>query len=254
MIKTENLTPEIYYQMSRDFQLLGRLYDVVLNSTKTDVDLLYNLPIGLNSNLDNLDLLAMTLGFVPKHKYNAKHLKAVCGVLPLIMRNKGSLQSIIILVNTILHAEGIKETVECFEKTHLDKDNNKTVKDHSVVIAVPDKLQDLSLIYDLLDYLLPAGISYELVLVFTVKITGKTKLGYKDTVKIHSSCLVNKNNEDMYEVNYGALPDLTDNSVRNKITDFAAKDTSGLFIHSTILSPKTSISSNTGGNQNEENN
>ncbi len=247
MIKTENLTPEIYYQMSRDFQLLGRLYDIVLNSTKTDVDLLYNLPIGINSNLDNLDLLAMTLGFVPKHKYNAKHLKAVCSVLPLIMRNKGSLQSIIILVNTILHVEGIKETVECFEKTHLD-DNNKIVKDHSVVIAVPDKLQDLSLIYDLLDYLLPAGISYELMLVFTVKINGKTELGYKDTIKIYSNEMVNEESTDIYEVNYGALPDLTDDNVRNKITDFAAKDTSGLSIHSTILSPDT------GGNQNEENN
>lgn len=253
MIKTENLTPEIYYQMSRDFQLLGRLYDVVLNSTKTDVDLLYNLPIGINSNLDNLDLLAMTLGFVPKHKYNAKHLKAVCSVLPLIMRNKGSLQSIIILVNTILHVEGIKETVECFEKTHLD-DNNKTVKDHSVVIAVPDKLQDLSLIYDLLDYLLPAGISYELMLVFTVKINGKTELGYKDTIKIYSNEMVNEDSTDFYDVSYGALPDVTDKNVRNKITDFAAKDTSGLSIHSTILSPETTISLNTGGDQNEENN
>lgn len=246
MIKTENLTPEIYYQMSRDFQLLGRLYDVVLNSTKTDVDLLYNLPIGINSNLDNLDLLAMTLGFVPKHKYNAKHLKAVCGVLPLIMKNKGSLQSIIILVDTILHVEGIKETVECFEKTHLDS-NGKTLKDHSVVIAVPDKLQDLSLIYDLLDYLLPAGISYELMLVFTVKITGKTELGYKDTVKIYNNEMVNNDNTNFYDINYGALPDLTDDSIRNKITDFAAKDTSGLSIHSTILSPKTTINPNTGG-------
>lgn len=253
MIKTENLTPEIYYQMSRDFQLLGRLYDIVLNSTKTDVDLLYNLPIGINSNLDNLDLLAMTLGFVPKHKYNAKHLKAVCSVLPLIMKNKGSLQSIIILVNTILHVEGIKETVECFEKTHLD-DNNKIVRDHSVVIAVPDKLQDLSLIYDLLDYLLPAGISYELMLVFTVKINGKTELGYKDTIKIYSNEMVNEENTKIYEVNYGALPDLTDNNIRNKATDFAAKDISGLSIHSTILSPKTTINSNTGGEQNEENN
>ena len=125
-----------------------------------------------------------------------------------------------------------------------------------MVIAVPDKLQDLSLIYDLLDYLLPAGISYELMLVFTVKITGKTELGYKDTIKIYSNEIINANNE----VVYGTLPDLTNEEIHDKIADFAAKDTSGLSIHSTILSPNKPIniteadSSSTGGNQNEENN
>lgn len=30
MIKVQNLTPDIYYNRSRDFQFIGRLYDVVL--------------------------------------------------------------------------------------------------------------------------------------------------------------------------------------------------------------------------------
>jgi hypothetical protein len=233
-LKAEYCTPSIYYQMSRDFQLLGRLYDVVLHSVKTDVDLLYNLPLSFNSNLDSIDLLAMTLGFIPKHKYNAKQLKAVCSVLPLIFKNKGSLQAIIILVNTILHAEGIKETVECFEKTHIDDTTGKTVPDHTILIAIPDKLQDLSLINDLLDYILPAGIGYELIQVFTVKIDGKTDLAYEDKISVKSIEIRNEDNE----VTYGLLPDLTDNEVRDDIVNFGAEDTSGLLIHTTIISPE----------------
>ena len=233
-LKAEHCTPSIYYQMSRDFQLLGRLYDVVLHSVKTDVDLLYNLPLSFNSNLDSIDLLAMTLGFIPKHKYNAKQLKAVCSVLPLIFKNKGSLQAIIVLVNTILHAEGIKETVECFEKTHIDDTTGKTVSDHTILIAIPDKLQDLSLINDLLDYILPVGIGYELIQIFTVKIDGKTDLAYEDKVSVKSIEIINENNE----VTYGLLPDLTDSEVRDKVVNFGAEDTSGLLVHTTIISPE----------------
>ena len=234
-LKAEYCTPSIYYKMSRDFQLLGRLYDVVLHSVKTDVDLLYNLPISFNSNLDSIDLLAMTLGFVPKHRYNAKQLKAVCSVLPLIFKNKGSLQAIIVLVNAILHAEGIKETIECFEKTHTDAATGKIVSDHTILIAIPDKLQDLSLINDLLDYILPAGIGYELVQIFTAKIEGKTDLAYEDKISVKSIEILNKDNE----VTYGLLPDLTDNTVRDKVVNLGAEDTSGLFIHATVVSHET---------------
>ena len=29
MIKTQELTPEVYYKKSRDFQILGRIYDII---------------------------------------------------------------------------------------------------------------------------------------------------------------------------------------------------------------------------------
>ena len=177
----------------------------------------------------------MTLGFIPKHRYNAKQLKAVCSVLPLIFKNKGSLQAIIVLVNAILHAEGIKETIECFEKTHTDAATGKIVSDHTILIAIPDKLQDLSLINDLLDYILPAGIGYELVQIFTAKIEGKTDLAYEDKISVKSIEILNKDNE----ITYGLLPDLTDNTVRDKVVNLGAEDTSGLFIHTTVVSHET---------------
>ena len=71
MIRTQKYTPEVYYEQSRDFQFIGRLYDVVLNSVKTNVDIIQNsLPFNTRSSRDLLKLMSYTLGFKPKHKYS----------------------------------------------------------------------------------------------------------------------------------------------------------------------------------------
>ena len=72
MIKLQNLTPVVYYDQSRDFQFIGRLYDLVLNYIKTNAANLYNLPSGKNMDEQLLNLLALTLGFKPKKNYNSK--------------------------------------------------------------------------------------------------------------------------------------------------------------------------------------
>ena len=68
MIKLQDYTPEVYYRESRDFQFIGRLYDLVLNYVKTNADLIYSLPLSDNSDNQFIDLMAMTLGFHAKHK------------------------------------------------------------------------------------------------------------------------------------------------------------------------------------------
>ena len=42
MLRLENNTPSIYCQKSRDFQLFCRLYDVVNNGVKFDIDSIIN--------------------------------------------------------------------------------------------------------------------------------------------------------------------------------------------------------------------
>lgn len=234
MIQTKHLTPTIYTKMSRDFQLLGSLYDVILNNVKTNADLIYNLPLGVSNTLDTMDLLAMTLGFVPKHKYNSKQLQAVCSALPTIIKNKGSLQSIILLVNTILHAEGIEDSLECSMDVKNDEDDRNQHDEYKIIIGIPDKLQDLNLIYDLLDYLLPAGISYEIILMFTVKISGKTELEYEDKITVGVNQLPTAT--ATASNTYGSLPDLTDATTVHNLIESDEANKSGLSIHETTLS------------------
>ena len=151
-MRLQDNTPEIYYNHSRDFQFIGRLYDVVLNSIKTDIDTIKYIRLGLNTDEQLLGLLATTLGFQAKHNYNNKQLAAICSTLPLILRNKGSNKAIELAVNAILNAEGIND----YSEISLSSDGILTVH-------VPEQIGDLTLLKDLADYIIPAGISLRLV-------------------------------------------------------------------------------------------
>lgn len=148
MIKLQNLTPAVYYEQSRDFQFIGRLYDIVLNYIKTNTANLSNLPVGKNMDEQLLNLLALTLGFKPTKNYNSKQLRAVCSALPVILKHKGSIQALVLATNALLAAEGIKQQLEY---TVYPK--------QGITLYIAQELDNLNLLTDLLDYLLPAGLS-----------------------------------------------------------------------------------------------
>ena len=171
MIRLQDLVPAIYYNKSRDFQFIGRLYDIVLNHIKTNTDLLYDLPNGKNKDKRLLNLLALTLGFQTKHNYNSKQLEAICSVLPLIMKNKGSLMAIVIATNALLHAEGLTQALDY-----------KVIPNKSIILYLPAELSDLTLLTDLMDYILPAGIYCEVIKELKSTYTIETTITTRDTV------------------------------------------------------------------------
>lgn len=173
MIKLQDLTPAIYYNQSRDFQFIGRLYDLVLNYSKTNAANLYNLPVGKNMDEQLLNLLALTLGFKPTKNYNSKQLRAICSVLPTILRHKGSIQALVFATNALLAAEGVRQPLDY---TMHPK--------QGITLYVAQELDDLSLFTDLLDYLLPAGLSCTVVKESQSVHDIKTTLSVTDTVTI----------------------------------------------------------------------
>ena len=173
MIRLQELTPEIYYKQSRDFQFIGRLYDIVLNYIKTNADSLYNLPIGDDMNESLLNLLSYTLGFKASRNYNSKQLLAICSVLPEIIKHKGSLQSIITAVNALLYAEGTKQSLDY-----------EIVPKQSITLYLDQNLSDLSLLRDLLAYILPAGMSCSFVKEISERRPISTKLEVSSNVNV----------------------------------------------------------------------
>ena len=173
MIKLQELTPSVYYEQSRDFQFIGRLYDIVLNYIKTNADNLYTLPIGKNMDEKLLNLLAFTLGFQSKHHYNSKQLLAICSVLPLILKHKGSLNAILIAVNSILYAEGINQALD-----YEFKNNN-------LVLYLSPDLSDLTLLKDIMIYILPAGIGCDMIKEIQSINKIKTILTTKDEITVY---------------------------------------------------------------------
>lgn len=225
-IKLQNLTPHIYYNHSRDFQLIGRLYDLVLNSVKTNAELLYNLPFNDSSDKQLIDLLAMTLGFKSRHNYNIKQLSAICSAFTQIIRNKGNIQSIELAIKALLNAEGISEGFD-YEFT-----KNNT----SITLYIPQTLSDLNLLRDLLVYIIPAGMSCNIIRETWLAQESTTKLITNDDVTIYNGTYLNSNTQTVIPVNSNASAALADiNNLTNELVDGFAKATPGFIAHGSVL-------------------
>lgn len=175
MIRLQDMTPDVYYQQSRDFQFIGRLFDIVLNATKTNVDLVKECPISDNSDKKLMDLMTLTLGFKSKHNYNIKQLAALCSAFCEIIKNKGSVYSLELAIKTLFGAEGIDLRFEY-------EINQSTM---TVSIYVPKSLSDVNLLKDLLNYILPAGMRCRLILTKVIRPTqdATSRYGSFDDVK-----------------------------------------------------------------------
>lgn len=180
MIKTKNLVPDIYYDHSRDFQLIGRLYELIFNYIKTNSDTIYNIPSASTINSEELELLAYTLGFKSKHDYPISQLRAVCSCMSEILRNKGTNQSILSALNACLRAENILEQPTL--RKEKDDEGNYT---GGLELFVPSSLKDLNLFEDLLDYILPAGVSVSIIKHSLLE--GIGKVSNTNTVDIQAS-------------------------------------------------------------------
>lgn len=170
MIQLQNYTPEVYYNHSRDFQFIGRLYDIVLNSVKTNSDLIQSLLNNNNFNSHLVDLLSLTLGFKSRHQYNTKQLVALCSIFPTVLKNKGNIKAVQLAGQAVLNAEGITEPFSC---EMLDK---------TLYLFIPSKLSDLNLLRDLLEYILPAGITCEFAKGIKIEDTFSTEIGVDNDV------------------------------------------------------------------------
>lgn len=153
MVKTQKLVPEVYYNRSRDFQALGRVYDIIFNYLKTSNDTLSNLPYSEDIDDKLIPLVATTLGFQQTHEYNANQLKILCSCFASILRNKGNMSSISELVKVLESAENT--TASCKYAVDTDK--------CLLTIYLPLGISDTALLEDMLYYVLPAGMSYRII-------------------------------------------------------------------------------------------
>lgn len=156
MIKLQDLVPETYYKESRDFQLFGRIYDLVINYIKTNIDLIRTFPINSHTDTRLIELLVRTLGFENKQDFRVDDLNAIANTYSKIIRDKGSLSSIKTLIRTILNVQGIDKSFN----VSTSKSNSLTI----INIIIPDFInnQEIKLLEDILEYILPISCIYEI--------------------------------------------------------------------------------------------
>lgn len=211
-IRLYDLTPEVYYRKSRDFQYIGRLYDLVLNSIKLNTDLINGLPVNAKTDPGIIDLLSLTLGFKSKHNYNVKQLAALCSSFTKILRAKGTKTGIKMACDTLLYSEGITEESEV------------EFKDNVVVIYIPATLSDINLLKDILIYILPAGLGCKIIRENRIYTQPTTNVAFE-------------NSADMYFDKEGDLSIIVKPNEAEEIFEERAKNTAGLYVNTTVIRP-----------------
>jgi hypothetical protein len=172
MIKMYDQVPLIYNNASRDFQILGHLYEVVLNYTKTNADMLYLLPNDVEADTRSTELLATTLGFRLRRNYDKEQLAALVSIFPTLLKVKGTLKAVDLAGNALVKASGIPGTFT----SELDEDA------HILTVKIPIELSDITLFMDLLPYILPCGIR--------VSVVRSTAIQRKITLPINTASVV----------------------------------------------------------------
>ena len=219
MIKVHDLLPGIYYKESRDFQSLGRVYEVLFNYLKTESDLSNLDLLSSNSNIKLLPLLAKTLGFDSKHDYNIQDLKALCSSFVGLLRYKGSIIAIDEAVKILLNSQHINSEFDI-----VPSDNDP----YNLEIFLPKEINDLVLLEDLFNYILPVGYTYNFVYAdFSSPI--KTMLTSKDAVKFKN-----------FSSNKIGQVARADNSIRPKVSNLDEIENLGLTFTGIVAGPNVS--------------
>lgn len=152
MIKTRDLVPGVYYNESRDFQVLGRTFEILFNYIKTNADLMEGLPFSKNCDIHLLPLLATSLGFSNKRNYSKEELSALCSSFIALLRIKGTRTAIQQAVNLMLHAHNINKIARVEQES-----------DFNFNIYIPQELEDITILEDIFEYILPCGFTYNFI-------------------------------------------------------------------------------------------
>ena len=161
VIRLQNEIPEVYTMQSRDFQLLCRLYDCAINSTKFDVDTIKKISSTHDIRTNMLPLLQTKLGFFSNAKTTDEALRLILEAFPSLIKSKGSLKSINEAINLYLKILNVRVPVIITKTDDETQLYNITLPDHTVVIGLSTSFKNTAEIFkDLLKYIMPAGFNY----------------------------------------------------------------------------------------------
>lgn len=167
MIKVYESVPQIYYDNSRDFQLFGRLYEIMFNYILMNIDLIKGVPVNDNTNLALVDLALLTLGFSQTHNYTSIDMLDLAKAFKSIVKKKGTKSAIEDCVKLLLRSQHLEK--DFIVKIHTLTLNVRDITEetnydelYTIDIYLPKNTEDIILLEDLFEYILPAGFVYNI--------------------------------------------------------------------------------------------
>lgn len=173
MFLVENNVPDVYVNESKDFQLISRLYDLVIQSTRFSIDSMDNISDTLLCNNVLLPLIGTKVGFFTQSKHTDATLRKVLAAFPYIMKYKGSKEGLYLVLNLF---ERITNTKVSLQET--DDPNNIIIRFYNYMINV-------ELLYELIEYIRPTGLMFTIEFKQDVRFASDYEL--TDVVNIHNT-------------------------------------------------------------------
>lgn len=158
ILRVENNVPSVYCNESRDFQLLCRLYTILVNSVKYQSDSMKYLTDTYRCKSTVLPLLQTKIGFFTPEVYDDDTLRHVISGFPIMVKNKGSLLAIQQAVNMFLKIFDIRTKVIVQYTTSETTMYDIHINDHTILIGVQSALnKGTKLLTDMMRYAMPTG-------------------------------------------------------------------------------------------------
>lgn len=153
IIRLQNNTPPVYTEESRDFQLLCRIYDCIINAVKLDIDSIPTIVDTSQCLSSILPLLQTKVGFFTENTLQDKELRYAIEAFPYIVKKKGSREGIIECLNLFLQVNNIlKSSQVIITNESINKEDEYTIK-----ILIESEVKDISLLEELIKYIVPTG-------------------------------------------------------------------------------------------------
>ena len=160
VIRLQNKTPSVYTEESKDFQLLCRLYDCIVNGVKFDVDTMQYITDSAMCRTNILQLLQTKVGFFTELNMTDDALRYILRAFPTIIKSKGALKSIEQAINVFLKIYHINTAITVWYVQDSTMVYNTLVDDHTIIVGMNTAMKDISILEEVFKYILPTGFGF----------------------------------------------------------------------------------------------
>lgn len=197
MIDLIKMTPEVYSEESRDFQLLCKIGDFVYNSVKYECDSIPNILDTNKIKGSFLPLLQTKLGFFSSSFMTDDELRMVLNIFPQLIKLKGSDLAIKYLLNACLKLYNISAQFNIEQVNGSATIGNIHLDNFSILVGINKVISISNIVQELMEYIMPPG--YKIYIYFYTDFPLSTKAQYKDYIELlFTSDVINSNVRSMY--------------------------------------------------------
>lgn len=162
IFRLQDWVPYVYPAYSRDFQLLCRLYDVILNGVKYDIDGISRLVNTHECKSTVLQLLQTKLGFFSEKDFTDTTLRLILEGFSALVKKKGTKEAIEEAIYIFLKINNLETTikVDVIEGNPSSAQKatfGRNITDHCIVVGIESAFQDLLPLQEMLKYIIPFG-------------------------------------------------------------------------------------------------